>query len=131
MSQAPLYNKRKFSFKNRLQSIGYALQGVKAFFHREHNAVIHLSSTILVVCMAVIFGVTGMEAIALLLVTGFVWTAELFNTAIEKIMDLITVEKRPAVKFIKDVSAAAVLVAAAVALITGAVVFIPKIILLW
>jgi diacylglycerol kinase (ATP) len=68
-----------------------------------------------------------MEIIALVFAVGFVWVAEMFNTCIEHIMDFISTEKKPAIKFIKDLSAGAVLVAAITALITGSIIFIPKI----
>ena len=76
--------------------------------------------------MAIVFNVSKIEMAILLLVAGFVWTAELFNTAIEKIMDFISKERHPEIKFIKDISAAAVLISAIVSLITGAIIFIPK-----
>lgn len=122
---------RAFSFKARGRSFKYAFDGVRVFFRSEHNAVLHLAATVLVAGMAFVFGVTSTEAIALVLVTGFVWTAELFNTSIEKIMDHITDKEHPSVKFIKDVAAAGVLVAALTALLVGAFVFIPKIALVW
>jgi diacylglycerol kinase len=55
-----------------------------------------------------------------------VWVAEIFNTAIEKTMDFISRERHPQIKLIKDLAAAAVLVTAFSALITGAIIFIPK-----
>ncbi len=67
-----------------------------------------------------------MESSILVVVTGFVWAAEIFNTAIEKIMDYISIDREPEIKFIKDVAAAAVLVAAITAFITGCIIFIPK-----
>jgi len=56
---------------------------------------------------------------------GLVWVAELFNTAIEKLCDMVCPEQHPQIKFIKDVSAAAVLVTAIIAMITGCIIFIP------
>ena len=61
-----------------------------------------------------------------MLAIGFVWTTEIINTAIEKIMNLISEEQRPEIRIIKDMSAAAVLIAAIAALVTGCIVFIPK-----
>ena len=69
-----------------------------------------------------------MELLALVIVTGGVWITELINTAIEHIMDMISPEKHPEVKYIKDLAAAAVLMAAIVALTTGSIVLLPKII---
>lgn len=72
-----------------------------------------------------------MEIILIIIVTGMVWCAELFNTAIEKMADLITKERHPTIKFIKDIAAGAVMIAALIALFTGGIIFIPKIIALW
>jgi len=66
------------------------------------------------------------EIVFLVLVTGFVWVAELFNTAIERIMDFISGESHPGIKLIKDLAAGAVLLSAVTAFITGAIIFIPK-----
>ncbi len=117
-----------FSLRARGKSFKYAFNGVKRFFKSEHNALLHLLGTLIVIVMAVITHVSRSEIIFLTLVTGFVWLAELFNTAIEKIMDLITVKQDHRIRYIKDVSAAAVLVSAVMAFITGCIVFIPKLV---
>jgi len=96
------------------------------FFFEEHNAILHLLATVTVGIMIIFFKISGAELLALVMVTGGVWITELINTAIEKIMDHLSPEQHPQVKYIKDLAAAAVLVAAAVALITGAIIFIPK-----
>jgi diacylglycerol kinase (ATP) len=117
---------QSFSLRARRTSIRYAYEGLLAFFTNEHNAIVHLFFTIAVFAAAIIVRVTGMEMIALILATSFVWAAEIFNTAIEAAMDHLAPEKHPRVKFIKDVSAAAVLLAAATAVVVGLFIFIPK-----
>lgn len=116
-----------FSIKARRKSFGYAFSGIKDFIVSEHNARLHFAATIVVIVMAIVLKVNFIEAILLTMVTGLVWICELINTAIEKMMDFITLEKLPKIKYIKDIAAAAVLVAALVALITGGLIFIPKI----
>ena len=101
------------------------------FFKKEHNARLHGLATILVLLLSVYFRVNVYEAIALTLSIGMVWAAEIFNTSIERIMDYLSKEKHPAIKIIKDLAAAAVLVTALTALLVGAFVFIPKIIAVW
>jgi len=118
---------KKFSIRSRLHSFSHAFRGLKAFFAAEHNALIHLLATSLLIFLAFIFPVTRTEAVILIFCTASVWAAELFNTAIEKIMDAVSTEKNQSVKFIKDVSAAAVLVTSIAALCAGCLVFIPKI----
>ena len=121
------HDRTKFSIKARFKSFKYAFTGIKDFVSSQHNAWIHLLATVVVIFLAVFFQVSNSEAIALSLAVGFVWVSELFNTAIEKIMDFISLEKKPAIKMIKDLSAAAVLFAAMTAVVVGCIVFIPKI----
>jgi len=85
-------------------------------------------ATVAVFTLAVLVGVTRTELIALVFAIGFVWVAEMFNTCIERVMDFVSEHRHPQVKFIKDLAAAAVLVAAITAFIVGAIVFIPKLI---
>ena len=117
---------KPFSFIESVRSFKYAFAGIINFFKTEHNALIHLLATIAVLILAIALHVSGMEIIALVFAVGFVWVAELFNTAIEKIMDFISEEQHPKIRVIKDISAAAVLIAAVVALAVGCIVFIPK-----
>lgn len=117
---------KPFSFRERVNSFRFAWEGICKFFVREHNARIHLVATFTVVVAACCLPVSRNEMILLLIVTGMVWTAEIFNTAIERIMDFISPEYHPEVKSIKDLAAAAVFVTAFIALGTGALIFIPK-----
>jgi diacylglycerol kinase (ATP) len=118
---------KQFSFRARANSFRYAWEGIYRFFAQEHNTWIHLTATIAVFVAAWLLGVSHIEMILLIIVTGFVWVAEIFNTAIEKTMDLISPGYHPKVKLVKDLSAAAVLIAAIISVITGAFIFIPKI----
>ena len=115
-----------FSIKERLRSFRYAFEGLKSFFATQHNALLHLLMTVVVFSAAVFYNISKIEAVAVTLAAGVVWTAELFNTAIEKLADEISKEFHPSIKFIKDVSAAAVMLSAVAAFITGAIIFLPK-----
>ena len=117
---------KKFSFRSRLQSFHFAFEGVVAFFKTEHNAWLHLTATIIAILLPVLLPCTQTEVLFIVFAVGLVWATELFNTAIERLADLTTTETHPKIKFIKDISAAAVLIAAITALITGCIIFIPK-----
>ena len=119
---------QQFSLQSRLSSFGYAFNGLHAFFKQEPNARIHLIATLAAMAAALYFNVSVIEWVALVIVTGFVWVAELFNTAIERIMDFISMEKSATIQFIKDVAAGGVLLSAITAIATGAIIFIPKLI---
>jgi diacylglycerol kinase (ATP) len=122
--------RQKFSIRSRIKSFYYAGAGIGGFLWREHNAWIHLAATIGVVIAAWVLNVSHLEAVVLTLVIGLVWITEMLNTCLERMADLISKELHPDIKFIKDLAAGAVLVAAVVAVITGLIIFIPKIHLL-
>jgi len=117
---------QQFSLRSRLNSFGFAFNGLFAFFRQEPNAWLHLIATLTVFIAAWYFNLSFYEVIALIIVTGSVWVAEIFNTAIERIMDFISTEKNPDIKFIKDLAAFGVLLSALTAMVTGAFIFIPK-----
>jgi diacylglycerol kinase (ATP) len=119
---------QEFSIRARLRSFRFAWDGIASFFQREHNAWLHFMATIAVFTTAMLVGVTQTELLALIFAIGFVWVAEMFNTCIERVMDFVSEQKHPEIKFIKDLAAGAVLTASVTALIIGAVVFIPKLI---
>jgi diacylglycerol kinase (ATP) len=118
----------KFSLRRRIKSFAYAISGLRQFITREHNARIHLVATIAVIITAFLLHVSYLEAAALAIVTGLVWVAEILNTCLERLADFITFEQHPGIKYIKDLAAGAVLVAAIIAVVTGLLIFIPKII---
>jgi diacylglycerol kinase len=113
-------------FKSRLRSIRIALDGVRQVFLTQQNARIHAVATLVVLLAAALLGLSRLEWILLLLVVGFVWAAEIFNTAIEELVDLISTEKTPITKRIKDISAGAVMISVVVSILAGILIFGPK-----
>lgn len=118
----------KFSWRARLRSFSYAGSGLRQLFRTEHNSWIHFTLSVGAIAAAFIVGITLQEWMALIIVMGMVWAAEIFNTCIEKTADFITEERHPQIKIIKDLAAAAVLITAGIAVTVGALIFIPKII---
>ena len=117
---------RKFSWKERGNSFTYAWDGIKAVLRTEHNTWIHLALTVVALALGFVLKISAGEFMGLIIVTTMVWTAEIFNTAIEKTMDFISKEKHPQIKLVKDLAAAAVLITALSAIVVGAIIFIPK-----
>jgi diacylglycerol kinase len=118
--------RKRFSSKERLNSFVYAWAGIKAAIRTEHNTWIHLMLTLTAFGLAIALRISREEWMALVIVIAMVWTAELFNTVIEKIMDFLTTERLPQIKIIKDMAAAAVMVTALAAVVVGMLIFIPK-----
>ncbi|MGN6163680.1 MAG: diacylglycerol kinase [Flavisolibacter sp.] len=119
--------RKRFSWKERGNSFTYAWSGLKALMRTEHNAWIHLALTIAAVASGFILKISKGEFLAIIIVMTIVWMAEILNTAVEKTMDFISLEKHPQIKLVKDLAAAAVLITAFAALLVGAIIFIPKI----
>lgn len=121
-----IFRARRFSWKERGRSFGFAWAGILGFLRSEHNARLHLLATLAAIVLSVAAGISRMEAVGLALCIALVWITEIVNTAIEKAMDMITEEWHPQVKLVKDMAAAAVLLAAIVALLIGCIIFLPK-----
>lgn len=113
-------------FKARLRSIRIALDGIRQVLLSQQNARIHAAATLIVFIAAGLTGFSRLEWALLLLVVGFVWAAEMFNTAVEDLVDLVSTEQNPAAKRIKDISAGAVMVSVLVAILFGMLVFGPR-----
>lgn len=122
---------QNFSLKNRIHSFKYAFNGLKIIIKEEHNARIHLLLAILVLIAGCFFDLAVYEWISIILVIGMVIMLEIINSAIENIADFISPERNDSIKKIKDMSAAAVLIAALLAVIIGLIIFLPKILLLF
>lgn len=112
-------------FRKLAKSFHYAGEGFHYAFRSDQNFFVHICIAILVVGFAWFFKVTRFEIISLVLVIVLVILAELINTAIEKVVDLITLDHHPSAKIAKDVSAAMVLFAACSAVIIGIIIFAP------
>ena len=115
----------KFSLRRRVKSFHFAFDGLRQFFASQHNAIIHAVATAVVILLAIIIPLPATQQLFIVFSIGLVWMAELFNTAIEKLCDMLHPEQHPTIKFIKDISAAAVLVTAIIAVTTACIIFIP------
>lgn len=116
-----------FSPRRLQHTFAYAGRGIKLLFG-EPNSRIHLLATLCVIVVGLLVSLSLTEwAIAVILVGG-VWVTEAVNTAIERLCDHVTPEQHPEIKNIKDISAAAVTLSAAIAVIAGLCIFVPRII---
>jgi diacylglycerol kinase len=113
------------------RSFRFAGKGMVDLFRFENNARIHLAAASLVVLAGFFFGLSATEWAIVLIQITLVWMAEAFNTALEKLSDLISPEYHPVIKAVKDLAAGGVLLAALSAVVVGALVFLPKVILLF
>ena len=106
-----------------LESFNFAFEGIIHVVRYERNLRIHFLIAVAVIIAAVGFDVTRMELIALLLAIAFVLIAEMLNSALEAVVDLVTPSVEPLAKIAKDVAAGAVLIATVTAVAIGYLVF--------
>lgn len=122
-------SKEKIVSKKRLiNSFKYAIEGIKTAYQEEQNLRLHTISAIIVIVLGMVLKLSIIELSICLILIGLVLMAEFFNTALENMVDMITLEKNPYAKKAKDISAAGVLVFAIVSGIIGILIFLPKII---
>jgi diacylglycerol kinase len=113
------------NFQSRGRSFSYALNGLWHVLRYEANARLHAIATILIIIMGIYRHIGQLQWLAITFAVGLVWVTETLNTAIERLCDYSCEEKwQPPIKIIKDVAAAAVLIASIVSLITFFFVFI-------
>ncbi|MDD3079864.1 MAG: diacylglycerol kinase family protein [Paludibacter sp.] len=116
---------KTFVMNKRLKSFVYAINGIRIGI-REPNMLIHLTMAVLVVFFGFLFGISVSEWLICILCFGLVMGMELINTAIEKLVDLVSPEYNKLAGKIKDIAAGAVLIAAVFAAVNGLIIFIPK-----
>jgi undecaprenol kinase len=113
------------------KSFYYAFQGLKTGFIQEPNLRVHAIAATLALILGITLRINTYEWLLLTFTVFYVITLELLNTVLEAIVNLVSPEIQPVAKVAKDVSAACVLLAACMSIIVGAILFLPKIFLLF
>ena len=108
-----------------VRSLMTAFSGLVYVIREENNARIHLVIAIAVLLLGVVLGVSNAEMAAIFFAIILVFVAEITNTAFEKTLDLLHPAVHDQVRVIKDIAAAAVLVAAVGAAAIGLAIFTP------
>ena len=114
------------------KAFNYALNGWRRGLKEPHVR-FHLIAALCVLSASVFFQISPTEWLIVIFLIGAVISAELFNTAIEEICDIITVKLKlrySDTTYPRDLAAGAVLVVAVVAALIGLIIFIPKVLTL-
>lgn len=106
----------------------HAFRGLRNLIKTERNFKIQLLILFLVILLGIFFKITSTEWIFIILSSILVLSFEALNSSVEKLADTITLESNPKIKWVKDVSAAAVLIGAIGSVLVGCIIFIPYII---
>ena len=120
-----------YSFKKQLKSFTFAWKGILTCAGHEQNITFHLIAAIIVLAAGFCFGISRTEWMAVMLCIGTVIAAELFNSAIERLVDMVSPEWKKIAGEVKDIAAGAVLITAIAAAIVGIIVFLPYVIALF
>jgi len=116
--------------KKIIRSFGYAFKGIAYATATQLNFRVHLLLTALAVLMGFALHISVGEWEWLALCVTLVLVAELFNTMIEALVDLVSPGYNEKAGHVKDMSAGAVVITALFALIIGLIIFLPKLFLL-
>ena len=111
-----------------IKSFGFAIEGIKLAYKYNRNIRIHTVIAIIAIILCFIFGLNNYETGIIIVAIALVICAEMVNTVIEEMVDLIIQEHREQARIAKDVGAGMVLVCSIGAVIIGVIVFIPHII---
>jgi len=114
------YNKPGF-----LRSLNQAWRGMLYTVKTQKHVQFHVVAGISVLLLAWWSEVTRFEWLILILAIGSVISAEVMNSAIETVVDMVQPNYHPLAGIAKDVAAGAVLVTAIQAVVIGMVVFAP------
>ena len=113
----------RFSFP---KGFGFAINGLIKAISSERNLKVHLVAMVCVLLLGLYVHLSAIEWVIVTGCFGWVIAAELMNTAIEKLVDLVSPEFDPRAGLVKDIAAGAVLISATTAAVIGCIIFIPK-----
>ena len=108
-----------------IKSFQYAIRGLIKIFREEQNLRVQLTAAIFVLFLAWNFGLNRIEWSIILILIVIVILMEVVNSAVERISDVLKPRIDNYVKEIKDIMAAAVMIASILAIIVGIIIFWP------
>ncbi len=111
------------------KSFYFAFRGITAGF-KERNMKVHGVAALSVIVAGVIWQISPIDWMILFLLIGLVWAAELINTSLEELADLVRDENKlsyHATKNARDLAAGAVLTLAIISAIIGIFIFVLRV----
>ena len=113
--------------QNLFRSFQNACRGLFVLSHAERNFKIELFFAVFAIALAYFLDFDFLKMSFVLVVAAFVLVAEIFNTTIEKTMDLVHPDYSEKVKDIKDLASGAVFLAVLLAVFLFALLYLPEI----
>lgn len=109
--------------KNHLDSFRHAVEGIVHVFRTQRHMRFHFFTVVLVLLIGLLFRLSRVEMAVLFVVVSAVLVAEMFNTAVESVVDMVTQAYHPLAKLAKDIAAGGVLITSINAVIVGLILF--------
>ncbi len=114
-----------FTWRARLRSFAFAIDGLRRMVRNEHNARLHLAATFVAVAVSIWLGIDYSDWRWIFVSICWVWFAEAANTALEHLCDVVSPERNETVRFAKDIAAGGVLISSIAAAIIGVATLYP------
>ena len=111
------------------KSFMHAVDGIIYGIRFEHNMIIIIVATVLVIIAGLMYKISIPEWLFVMTMIGTISASEMINTSIEATIDLVTTEIHPLAKIAKDTASSATLLLCLTALIGGIIIFFPKVLL--
>ncbi|HLX58167.1 MAG TPA: diacylglycerol kinase family protein [Ktedonobacteraceae bacterium] len=108
-----------------IAAFGYAFSGLWYAFRTQINMKVHISLAVLAIALGIFLHITAVEFAIIFLAIAGVLITEMFNTVIERCVDLASPTYHPLAKAAKDMAAGAVLLSAIMAIIIALFIFGP------
>lgn len=116
-----------FQHRQHKDSLASAIRGILTAFTTQPNFKIMFFAVFCVVSAGAILRLNASEWLIISITVAVVFIAEMINTSIEAVVDLVTGEWRRNAKVAKDVAGGMVLLTTIFALIIGLIIFLPKV----
>ncbi len=107
------------AYRSITKPFSVAFNGIVHTFRTQRHMRIHVFVALTTVLGAFLLNVPAREMLVILFMITLVLVAEMFNSAIEATVDLISPNYHPLAKFAKDIAAGAVLITTVMAVIVG------------
>ncbi|MCL2632294.1 MAG: rRNA maturation RNase YbeY [Coriobacteriia bacterium] len=106
-----------------LYSFKWAIQGIATTIKIERNMKIHLVVAAFAIVVSFLLGINPNQWAIIIICIALVLAAEMLNTALEHVVDLISPDYHPAAKIAKDAAAGVVLIFAICSVVAGLIIF--------
>ncbi|OGG73664.1 hypothetical protein A3A40_03305 [Candidatus Kaiserbacteria bacterium RIFCSPLOWO2_01_FULL_54_20] len=116
--------------EKKIHNVRFAINGIKIAWREEFSFKLEVFAALLVALLGWFFAISTIEWLTVVFMIGLVLSAEVFNTALEELCDKFQSDPDPHIAKIKDLAAAAVLLASATAFIVGVIIFLPRLLFL-